>query len=422
MKKFLLIACVAVLTVAFAMPATAATKVGGIIFNAIMWDSRDEERMGRNGNPFGGAPLPNVSDNTTVSVFNGLHSRLYTRWTNEDNVGLFIELGLGGSPGSVAHSGAAGGESVYLRHLYGWYDVSPSFRFKFGLTTSLWGPLNGSDLMGFTVGQDGTQSGAFPGFTAHGILQGYGNVYVEREPQIRGEWTFGPHFLRIALSDWRNSATSIATIGYRSAAGTVVAEDTVFPRLEVGAKLQTGPVAWYPGFIYLNRTFDGVLAGDDDDVDAWGFSIGAKAGWGPITIVAEAQAGENWGDMGLNDAATSFAMVTSGSQTVLVGTQNKVFDTEMFAGFIDVGFKFGIATLQARFGVTTSENTDPAGVASDYEFKSTAFGLSLPINIAKGFIIRPEAMWYDEGDEPVGGVVTDWGKQAQYGVQFQVVF
>ena len=46
-------------------------------------------------------------------------------------------------------------------------------------------------------------------------------------------------------------------------------------------------------------------------------------------------------------------------------------------------------------------------------------GLSVPIDLAKGFKLRPEIMWYDDGDDAISGQAsTDLGKYAIYGVQF----
>jgi hypothetical protein len=441
MKRLFLIACVALFIFSTAIPARAAVKVGGIIFSGIMWDYRDEDRMGKaifnalaaaTGLPIA---LPNLESNTEVHILTSIVSRLYARWTNEDNVGLYIELGLGGTPGPFNFAGAAGGEAVLLRHLYGWYHVSPSFRLKFGKTTSVFAPLNSSDLIA-TVSTDGTGrfpliNQNFPTLTRlnfHGVLQGYGNIYGARTPQIRGEWDFGPHYLGVALADWRNS---IRTPAFTPAPGTVVAEDTVIPRLDVGARIQGGPVAFYPGFTWQRRSFEGVAPGGDDDIEVYALSLGAKTGFGPVSVTAEFNYGENWKNAGILDGgAISFAALNS--QAVLdptPGVVNRVLDTTSWGSFIDVGIELGIATLQLRYGIMKVENDDNPNPQFQYEFTAQSYGASLPINVAKGFIIRPEIMFSDEGDDPAPlitglppGVSVNWGRQIQYAVQFQVIF
>ena len=58
-----------------------------------------------------------------------------------------------------------------------------------------------------------------------------------------------------------------------------------------------------------------------------------------------------------------------------------------------------------------------------FEARSQMWGVSIPIDLAKGFRIRPEFMWYDDGDLSMQGVESfDLGKYAIYGVQFQVTF
>lgn len=54
------------------------------------------------------------------------------------------------------------------------------------------------------------------------------------------------------------------------------------------------------------------------------------------------------------------------------------------------------------------------------------FGFSVPIDLAKGFRVRPECMWYDDGDLKLNyrgeGISDNLGNYAIYGVQFQITF
>ncbi|MCP4683639.1 MAG: hypothetical protein GY864_15015 [Desulfobacterales bacterium] len=384
MKKLFIFGFAAMILVAFTMPAVADMKVGGILFTSVLWDDRDDVRMGDGG-----------SDGNLVHAFNAAHSRFKVRWTNDDNVGLYLELGIGGD------SLAGASEGLYTRHWYGWWDVSENFTLKVGQTTTCFSPLNGSDLLGFAGVLDG--SGA--NVTAHAILAGYGNVYGERSVQVRGEWDFGPHFLKVALADFHNSSNRPA---FPATGATTVDEDTKIPRLDIAGKIALGPVALYPSFCYAKRTFQDVAPGCDDEVAGYGLSFGAKGGFGPATITFEYNQGENWRNIGLRDGTTSFAMVNS--TAFLVG--NDVEDTESWGAFIDVGIKFGIATLQLRYGTMESEND---GTNQDWD--STGYGVSVPFAVAKTFVIRPEIMFYEE--EANG---NDAGEQMQYGVQFQIVF
>jgi hypothetical protein len=51
------------------------------------------------------------------------------------------------------------------------------------------------------------------------------------------------------------------------------------------------------------------------------------------------------------------------------------------------------------------------------------YGVSVPIDLAKGFRIRPELMWYDNGELETDNAPTiDNGKYYILGVQFQITF
>jgi hypothetical protein len=190
-------------------------------------------------------------------------------------------------------------------------------------------------------------------------------------------------------------------------------------------------VAFYPGFTWLRRTFEGVAPGGDDDITSYGLSLGAKAGFGPVEVRAEFNYGQNWRNAGLLDSASlSFAALNARAVLdPMPGVVNRVLDTTSWAGWIDVGIELGIATLQLRYGIMKAENDDSPNPRSRYEFTSQSYGASLPINVAKGFIISPEIMFFDEGDDPAPlitglppGLSVNWGRQIQYAVQFQFVF
>ncbi|EFK09030.1 conserved hypothetical protein [delta proteobacterium NaphS2] len=83
-------------------------------------------------------------------------------------------------------------------------------------------------------------------------------------------------------------------------------------------------------------------------------------------------------------------------------------------------YKIGPVTPHAIFGQLHSD------VDWNYEelsAKTTMWGFSIPIDLAKGFRVRPEVMWYDDGELEYGSSdVQDYGKYALYGVQFQITF
>jgi hypothetical protein len=86
MKKLFIIGIAALLLVAFTVPAMAKVKMGGIIFTDFYYLDRDRE----NSQAWGTGADPYQV--TTIQVPN--ITRLYGRWTNEDNVGMYIEFGM----------------------------------------------------------------------------------------------------------------------------------------------------------------------------------------------------------------------------------------------------------------------------------------------------------------------------------------
>jgi len=165
MKKLFVIGMAVLLLVVFTMPAMAKVKIGGIVFTDFYYLNRQKE------NAFFRA----VSDGTTSYNQTAIQvpniTRLYGRWTNEDNVGMYIELGLGQDGGNLNQSASNG---VSLRHAYGWWDMSPNFQIMVGKSTTPFSPLNPSQLLG-------TRSGS-----VNIIGVGYGDYYSSREAQVRG--------------------------------------------------------------------------------------------------------------------------------------------------------------------------------------------------------------------------------------------
>ncbi|MFP3912703.1 MAG: hypothetical protein ACLFUT_11555, partial [Desulfobacteraceae bacterium] len=143
MKKLFVIGMAALLLVAFTVPAMAKVKIGGIIFTDFYYIDRDKENAAWKGLSDGTTSY----NNTAIQLPN--ITRLYGRWTNEDNVGMYIEFGLGQGSGSTDRSTS---NDASLRHAYGWWDVNPMFQIMAGKSTTPFSPLNPSQLLGTRSG------------------------------------------------------------------------------------------------------------------------------------------------------------------------------------------------------------------------------------------------------------------------------
>jgi hypothetical protein len=404
MKKLFFIGIAALLLVAFTVPAMAKVKIGGIIFTDFYYLDRDADNAATWG--FGNDPY----QITTIQVPS--ITRLNARWTNEDNVGMFIEFGIGQTGGAVVDATSSG---VSLRHAYGWWDVNPNFTIMAGKSTTPFSPLNPSQLLG-------TRSG-----TLNIIGVGYGNFYSGRFAQLRGTWKFGKMGrVELALVDQNGSARIVDTFakyypwqlaGYQE--GVDYQTNSKLPRIDIGVPLYFGPVAIYPGFLWQQRTVDAIApvpANADDSLYTYIGSLGVKGGFGGFSFACEGNWGKNWGNTrGLigTSAPAMFAAATLNSD----GSTN---DTTTYGYWFDVGYKFGPVNPHVIFSQMKSK-TDLLGFGIDTS--STVWGFSVPIDLAKGFRVRPELMWYDDGEFQLQGEdVSKLGKYAIYGVQFQITF
>jgi len=380
MKKLFVLGMAALLLVAFSVPAMADVKIGGIVFTDFYYIDRNKENA-------------NSADPLTQTVIEMPSiTRLYGRWTNEDNVGMYIEFGIGGA------SGATG---VSVRHAYGWWDVNPMFQIMAGHSTTPFSVLNPSQLLG-------TQDGSL-----NIIGVGYGDFYSGRFPQVRGTFKFGKVArLEIALVD-PNGGTQGPWASAQN--------NSKIPRFDIGVPIYAGPVHIYPSFLYQHRTMDLVQpAGTDNNLDTYIGSLGVKMGFGPFGVSAEGNYGKNWGNTrGLFGSAAfnNMAVALAGAG---LGPNNQVEDATTYSFWFDVSFKFGPITPHVMYGQMKSKRNNTAGLEEDS--RSQMFGFSVPIDLAKGFRIRPELMWYDNGDYNNGVSSSNNGKYALYGVQFQITF
>jgi hypothetical protein len=404
MKKLFIVGIAALLLVVFTVPAMAKVKMGGIVFTDFYYLDRDRENSqawGTGNDPY---------QVTTIQLPN--ITRLYGRWTNEDNVGMFIELGVGQSSGAVDLNSSSG---VALRHAYGWWDVTPSFQIMAGKSTTPFSPLNPSQMIG-------TRSGS-----VNIIGVGYGNYYSGRFAQVRGTFKFGK-MGRVALTlvdpnggqRFNNAFLNYFPIEIQGATlGVDYQTNTKLPRIELAVPLYFGPVSIYPGFLYQNRTIDVInpaFSRFDDSLDTYAGSLGVKGGFGPFGFAAEGNWGRNLGNTrGL--IGTSAPAAIASAQANANGIIN---NATTYGYWFDVWYKIGPVTPHVMFGQLHS-NVD----SNLQELKATSsmWGFSVPIDLAKGFRIRPELMWYDDGEIQFGGQdFQDFGKYAIYGVQFQITF
>ncbi|MBW1783160.1 MAG: hypothetical protein JRL30_20760 [Deltaproteobacteria bacterium] len=399
MRRFLRVGIAALTLMAWTLPAYAKIEIGGILFTDVYYLDRDKEN----------ADFSGVGDGKTSYTVTALQipniSRFYGRWTNEDGVGMYIELGLGQGEGDTEDSSSDG---VNLRHAYGWWDVNSRFQILAGKTTTPFSPLNPSQLLG-------TRSGSL-----NIIGVGYGDFYSGRFAQVRGTVHFCKYArLAVALVDPNGSAEYEGDFGPWDNWWLGNAQNnTKMPRIDIGLPIYAGPVRIYPSFMYQRRSVD--ISGNpgvDTHLNTYVGSLGFALGYGPFALSGEGNWGKNWGNTrGL--IGNSLPAILSSA--FLNPFTNRIHNAETYSFWFDVSYKLGPVTPHLIYGEMKSKNQL---LGYNLEAKSTMWGFSIPIDLAKGFRLRPEFMWYDDGDlkyQDLGSL--NYGKYAIYGVQFQISF
>jgi hypothetical protein len=406
MKKLVVITS-ALLCLCLTVPVSAKVHVGGIVFLDAYYHRFDADAARALLNL---AVYPDQTDDwqqLEIEVPN--ITRLNANWMNDDgNVGMFVELGLGGA------NGAAG---VVLRHAYGWWQINPMFKLLVGHTDGSFATLNPSQM----IGTHAQNLAANP--IPHVIGLGFGNLYEARVPQIRLETRFNDMV-----------SVKISAVDNRTNAPIVIAgnEENVWPRIDICVPLNFGPLYLEPGFSWAKGKHDegSQNIGAGTSFDVWAAVLGIRYSIGPFTLTAEGTIGENLA----NDAYL---------RPLGVGIFNDInwdlHDSEDIAFFFDLAYKVGPAEIHAIYGYQSTDiytwaqfiSGDPAAPTIDLregeiEFETQMLGLSIPITVARTFIIRPEIFYYDWGkrDAPNWPGLFDYpfGHEIIGGVQFQVVF
>jgi hypothetical protein len=425
MKKKLIMFCMSVFIVGYALPAIADVKIGGIIFADAWYEFQDKENSGTGDDAAKfNVQIPNIT-------------RLYGKWnSDEKDVGMWIELGLDGN--GVNERG------VVTRHACGWWQVNPLLKITAGQTVTGLAPLLPQQMLG-------TESSH-----VNSIGGGFGDIYSGRVPQVRFTLTPNENFqIDVAFSDPNITSAGFIDVidsGVKDSKGNTISavedgitytynpwgkKDSSLPRIDISAIIKAGPLTLYPGIMYANKTF--TLAGDasndaDDSITTYIISMGAKANFGPVCIKGELNFGQNWGNQDFLAIGTEHLAAATDSVKKYYGGalaigDDKIEDTELFGGWIDAGITVGAAEIHTIIGIQNYANDmEPNETDDDFEQTVMMYGFSVPVKVAKNFKIRPEIMYYDLGErenytEDNGNYKdVDRGSYVIAGAQFQITF
>ncbi|MBW2033556.1 MAG: hypothetical protein JRI94_08185, partial [Deltaproteobacteria bacterium] len=391
MKKLSILILVLFVCVAFAVPAVAKVTMGGKVYVDTMFIKNDEHFQR---NSAAVAAVINSLDASrswfTIDVPGS--TRLYGKWTNDaGDVGMHIEIGLRGEEG--------GAEAVNTRYAYGWWKINPMFKLTVGQQDEVIGPYKAGQSMG-VHGKLGTRN---DNNMDHTGLRGFGNVGNDRKEGVR---------LDVKLGEKSNLAVAIFTPNVNAVEGNWNAadEEETLPRIDIVYSVSLGSFSLAPGFSWQSVQYEWD-PNDESDFEAWVWSLPVKfAPGGPITVTAEINWGENLGNGNWNigrytNIAPNNTMIT-GAQFDVVNGAVQFADTEFMGFWADLSWKaHPIVTIHFLYGLQQLKNDDRFAQANRWDNTRNAYGVSIPIKVAKGFTIRPEVFFYDYGEHEINGVV-----------------
>ena len=416
MKKTLLFALVLGLAVMFAVPAFAfkiesgkdtTFYIGGVFMTDLAAWNRSKELF--NGK----------SDNTQLLFDVPKHSRI-RGLLEVGNVGGYWELRLAadqraaqGASGNVSASGGYG--FVESAKLYGYY--------KFGNCTFLAGKTDGH-IMSVVPGQNigfSTSGGA------HFGLFGWGNIYDNRDTQIRFSQevskTFGydislvqPHYF---YDNGVSGATASTTAGAIQSYGT-------FPLAAAKLRMNFGavslmPAGWVQYVKWDNLPATPLNTTPDDNMTAWGLVLPVVVKAGAFVGTFQATYGQNQGNnASFINGTLSAANPYSAYRRTINGA---IKSTTGWNAFMDLAFTSGAVTPHFYMGYDKAINSDAYGLTGGDDFNQrTAIGASVSWKIADSFFLSPEFTYYNYGKNPTVKGNPDLGTEWVGGVQFQFVF
>ena len=337
-------------------------------------------------------------------------TNLHAEWVNDaENVGMYIELELGGANGSTA---------VALSDAHGWWQITPMFRLVAGNTDGSFATMEPEQVLGKESG--------------HSAGEGFGNLADNSNPQLRLETKFND-VVAVHISVLANRAFDPL-----EGPGN---EENVWPRFDIIVPINIGYFYFEPGFSWSKVKYDERYFPGGKDVDktfyVWAAALGIQFAYGPFTLTAEGTIGEN-----LATANYGGPFPADGPGGDYIGPELDVssdfedwmlVDSEDLSFFVDLGFQIGPATIHAIYGYQETEVflgwwsllwPDDQG---EMTCRHQMYGVSVPINVAEIFIIRPELFVYDWGDVDIpdripGAQDIPLGKEIIGGVQFLVEF
>jgi hypothetical protein len=369
MKKRLLVICSGLLCLALSLPAGAApvVKVGARIRQEVGYETQSKE-------------LTQNGQDAVGNTFLGIASNSYWRakFTSADRkVGALVELAIT--------------SSASLRHAYGWYQMG-NLRFLAG-QTEYWMDVDAPTTWLFT--ED---------------FEGFGQLEAKRKPQVGIEYDNGRYGFQLYFR--RPQGRSIAVpLGEDVAFGADVYN--ILPFIALAGKYKTSHLKILPTAGWVHYQIEGLPSGQDDSFSAWAVRLPVILKWGGFYFGI-------CGHYGIN-LETDFADYGPYALPV-VKSDGSFEDTQLYGGWVDVGYSFGALAVHASVGFEHYTNDawkDDLGYAED-SFDRLAFALNVGYKVHNHLVLKPEFAYFDHGDDPRGG--EDAGNEWAVGVRIEFKF
>jgi hypothetical protein len=316
------------------------------------------------------------------------NARIGSKVKASDAVSGRFEMGM-------SNNNKAGGDTVWLRLMYGEYN--------FGSGSLLVGQdyTPTTAILSATIGVLPSviaSQGLTPVNDGEGNALQIGAFYESRKPQIKLK--FGG--LQLAFIDPAQTTSGVYTDS-----------DTTLPKIEVNYnfKMDNFSIKPYAGY----NTTEMANPANDNSITVDSYVIGASANvnFGPMFVKGQvfwSQNPQNYGrsNVGLYDGA------------VLNAAGTDVEDADCYGGQIIAGFKMSdMFTFEAGYSYDHNE-LEVAGVTGEND--PSAWYVNATITLAPGVFIVPEVGMFDYGDNDSGAGSTDRGNVTYYGAKWQINF
>jgi len=319
----------------------------------------------------GGVPQDSGQEDTRLDWYTEIPSnnRLNLKAVYENIIG-YAEIGLGSS-------------GVSTRHIYAAYAMDEANTLLIGQTNSL-------------------LSEASPGqkLNNDGKLEGYGNLYAGRKPQLRFTHRQGDSLsFSLALEDNRSAASNTV------ANGSHIDEQTM-PALMAAMAFKNAGFSLVPSAYFQRYTLkqnDALTTTEDLTLSSWALALNGAYKTEIATLLMEAWYGSNLSAIGI-DKRTTQPNGTTKPSTVMGApvadeSGNDIEDVTSMGGWVQVSVPIETATVTFGAGYQRSNVENSPSELYESEIETMGAFANVAFVLAKGFTVQPEIAWLDHGND-----------------------